>query len=99
AGGQFCDRGESYETAIFVENAEQRRLAEASKHAAAKELGREIVTPIEDAQPFYTAADYHQNYYEKRPYSYKFYRWSCGRNSRVEELWGEAAYKGIPGHG
>ena len=98
-GGQFCDRGESYTTAIFVHDAEQRRLAERSRAAAEAELGREIVTPIEEAGPFYPAEDYHQNYYEKNPVSYRFYRWSCGRDARVEDLWGEAAYEGIPGHG
>ncbi len=99
AGGQFCDRGESYTTAVFVHDAAQRRAAEASKRAAEKALGREIVTPIEAAGPFYRAEDDHQNYYRENPLSYRFYRWSCGRDGRVEELWGESAYEGIPGHG
>jgi len=97
--GQFCDRGESYETAVFVKNEEQRRLAEASRQAAERELGEEIVTPIEEAGAFYPAGAYHQDYYEKRPLRYRFYRWNCGRDSRVEDLWGAKAYEGIPGHG
>lgn len=99
AGGQFCDRGKSYETAIFVENDEQRRIAEESKAAADAALDGDIVTPIEDAGPFYPAEDYHQDYYHKSPLQYKYYRWSCGRNARVEEVWGVEAYRGIPGHG
>ena len=99
AGGQFCDRGESYETAIFVHDEEQRRLAETSKQAAEKALEQQVVTPIEDAGPFYPAEEYHQNYYEKSSLKYKFYRWNCGRNDRVEEVWGEKAYQGIPGLG
>ena len=98
AGGQFCDRGEPYKTAIFVHGDEQRRLAEASKQAAEKELGREIATTIEDAGPFYPAEDYHQDYYKKNPIRYRYYRWGCGRNQRVEEVWGEHAYEGIPNH-
>jgi peptide-methionine (S)-S-oxide reductase len=98
AGGQFCDRGESYTTAIFVEDEAQRRAAEASKVEAQKVLGQEIVTPIEEAGPFYRAEDYHQDYYEKSPVRYRYYRWSCGRDQRIEELWGEAAFKGIPGY-
>ena len=94
-GGQFCDRGESYQSAVFVQNAEQRRIAEASREAAMKELGQKIVTQIEDAKAFYPAEEYHQNYYEKSPLRYNFYRWNCGRNQRVEKLWGERAYRGI----
>ena len=96
AGGQFCDRGESYTTAIFVENEEQRQMAEVSKEEARQELGQEIVTSIEEAGPFYRAEDYHQDYYEKSPVRYRYYRWSCGRDERIEELWGEAAFEGIP---
>jgi peptide-methionine (S)-S-oxide reductase len=96
-GGQFCDRGVPYQTAIFVEGDEQRRLAEASKQAAERSLGQEIVTPIEAAGPFFPAEDYHQDYYRKNPLQYRFYRWNCGRDQRVRELWGESAYKGIPG--
>lgn len=98
-GGQFCDRGESYQTAIFVSGDEQRRLAEASKRAAQDDLGKPIVTPIEAAGPFFPAEEYHQDYYKNRPLRYRYYRWACGRNQRVEEIWGERAYQGIPEHG
>ncbi len=99
AGGQFCDRGESYATAIFVQDDAQRALAEASKREAEVSLGQSIFTTIEAATPFFPAEDYHQDYYEKNPLRYKFYRWSCGRDQRVEELWGDRAYTGIPDHG
>ncbi len=98
AGGQFCDRGESYATAIFVQDDAQRALAEASKRETELSLGQPIVTTIEAATPFFPAEDYHQDYYEKNPLRYRFYRWSCGRDQRVEELWGDRAYKGIPDH-
>lgn len=97
-GGQFCDRGNSYSTAVFAVNAMQRELAEQSRVAAEQELGQKVVTPIRDAAPFYLAEDYHQDYYKKAPTRYKFYRFSCGRDQRVEALWGEAAYKGVEGH-
>jgi peptide-methionine (S)-S-oxide reductase len=98
-GGQFCDRGESYTTAVFVHDDEQRRLAEASKHTATRELGQEIVTPIREAAAFYPAEEYHQDFYQKSSVRYRYYRWACGRNNRVEEVWGDSAYKGIPDHG
>ena len=91
AGGQFCDRGDQYRTGIFVHDEEQRRLAEESKQAL-ENSGRfeqPIVTEIEEAGPFYPAEDYHQDYYEKNPLRYKFYRWNCGRDARLAELWGE----------
>jgi peptide-methionine (S)-S-oxide reductase len=98
-GGQFCDRGESYQTAIFVSDDEEQRLAEASKRAAEHSLGMTIVTPIEAARPFFPAETYHQDYYKKSPLRYRYYRWACGRNRHVEEVWGERAYEGIPDHG
>lgn len=97
AGGQFCDRGEPYETAVFVLSPEQRAIAEKTKADAEKELGQSIVTPIKDAGAFFPAEDYHQDYHNKNALSYKLYRWRCGRDERVRELWGEAAYTGIPG--
>ena len=89
-GGQFCDRGDSYRTAVFALNAAQRRAAQAAKAEADEILEQDVVTPILDAQPFYEAEGYHQNYYEKKPVRYRFYRWNCGRDARIEELWGEA---------
>ena len=99
SGGQFCDRGEPYETAVFVHNEEQRKLAEASKAAAKEKLGQKIFTPVESAAKFYRAEEYHQDYHNKSPLRYKYYRWNCGRNQRVRELWGGDAYKGIPANG
>ena len=98
-GGQFCDRGESYQTAVFVANEKQRGSAEASRNAVQKKLKKPIVSPILAATPFYAAEDYHQNYYEKNPIRYRSYRWGCGRDKKVEEVWGKHAYEGIPGHG
>ena len=96
AGGQFCDRGESYESAIFALDDMQKTKAEAAKAAATKELGKEIATKIETAAKFYPAEGYHQDYYKKNPIRYSFYRWNCGRNQTVEEVWGDRAYLGIP---
>jgi peptide-methionine (S)-S-oxide reductase len=93
AGGQFCDRGDQYRTGIFVHDDEQRRLAEASKQALV-DSGRfeqPIVTEIVAAGSFYPAEDYHQDYYEKNPLRYNFYRWNCGRDARLEQLWGAEA--------
>ncbi len=90
---QFCDRGSQYRSGIFYHNKEQQRLAEASKRAL-EESGRfrkPIVTEVVAATQFYPAEDYHQNYYKKNPLRYKYYRYSCGRDQRLEELWGDAA--------
>ncbi|HEX8526775.1 peptide-methionine (S)-S-oxide reductase MsrA [Allosphingosinicella sp.] len=88
AGGQFCDRGESYRTAIFVAGDEQRRIAEAAKAEADAALSGEIVTPILPAADFHQAEGYHQDYYRLNPVRYRYYRWRCGRDSRLQELWG-----------
>lgn len=98
AGGQFCDRGKSYRTAIFTQNEEQKAAAKAAKQRAAKALGRSIVTPINGAATFYPAEGYHQDYYKKSPLKYKYYRFSCGRDAKVKQVWGKHAYDGIPGH-
>ena len=103
AGGQFCDRGESYATAIWVANAQERQIAEAAKAQAEADLGQRIVTPILDRTAFYAADDGHQDYYKGRRRvitrfgvirqadAYKRYREGCGRDARVAELWGAAA--------
>jgi peptide-methionine (S)-S-oxide reductase len=92
AGGQFCDRGTSYLSAIFVADKEQRRLAQASKDKiAARFPDRVVVTPILPAETFYPVRgdeSYHQDYYKKNPIRYKFYRWNCGRDGRLGEIWG-----------
>lgn len=86
--GQFCDRGSQYRPALFPRTDDQERLARASKEAAAKALGREIAVSIEpQAGPFWPAEDYHQNYYKKNPVRYGFYRYSCGRDARLGEVW------------
>ena len=91
AGGQFCDRGPQYRSAIFVQDAEQRRLAEASKEAIARSgrLPKPIVTEITQAGAFYPAEDYHQDYYHKNPLRYDYYRRGCGRDARLQQLWGK----------
>ena len=92
AGGQFCDRGQQYRPAIFYHGDEQKRLAEESKQAL-EQSGRfqqPVVVAIEPASTFYPAEDYHQDYYRKNPVRYKFYRYSCGRDQRLETLWGMA---------
>jgi len=90
---QFCDAGEQYRSAIFVHDAEQRKLAEASKAAleAAKRFKTPVVTEILPATLFYAAEEYHQDYYKKNPLRYAFYRRGCGRDGRLEELWGQEA--------
>ncbi len=91
SGGQFCDRGASYETAVFYHDTQQRRLAEASKRGVEETLGRSVVTPIRPFEAFYPAEEYHQDYYQKKPVRYNFYRSSCGRDARLNLLWGDAA--------
>lgn len=96
-GGQFCDRGASYRAAIFAQNDNQQQVAEAQKAEAATQLGAKIVTPILEAGTFYPAEDYHQDFYERSPRRYNYYRWSCGRDKQVRKIWGTDAYTGIPG--
>ena len=86
---QFCDHGDQYRSAIFYHGDEQRALAEASKAAVAKRFKQPIQTAIVPAGPFYKAEEYHQEYYVKNPIRYKFYRFNCGRDARLEELWGK----------
>lgn len=90
AGGQFCDRGDQYRSAIFYANDEEKQLAEASKSAAEQKLGRKIVTEIVPAATFYPAERYHQDYYQRNPVRYKYYRYRCGRDQRLEEVWGQS---------
>lgn len=88
-GGQFCDRGNTYRSEIFYHSEEQKQRAEQSKTAIEKQLKQTIVTEIRPASTFYAAEDYHQNYYKKNPLRYKYYRYSCGRDQRLEQLWGK----------
>lgn len=88
---QFCDHGSQYRTGIFTHDEEQKRLAEASKAAlaASGRFKRPIVTEIAKATAFWPAEEYHQDYYLKNPVRYKLYRYNCGRDRRLEELWGK----------
>lgn len=103
AGGQFCDRGQSYTTAIFVQNAQERDIARGAIQEAEGSLGQRVVTPIRDAAPFYAADAYHQDYYRsneviitrfgprRKSVAYDLYRNACGRDQRVLEIWGSEA--------
>jgi peptide-methionine (S)-S-oxide reductase len=91
--GQFCDKGPQYLSAIFPRDEQQRSAAEASK-AALEQAGKlrgPIVTRILPAGPFYPAEEYHQDFYKKSPLKYAFYRRGCGRDARLEQVWGPAA--------
>lgn len=103
AGGQFCDRGDAYRTAIFVDGPAEKALAEKAVATAQAELGQQIVTPVLPEAPFYIAEDYHQDYYKgenrvitrfgaiTQAEAYKRYRDGCGRDQRVRQLWGDQA--------
>ena len=90
--GQFCDNGPRYRSAIFYLDAEQQRLAEASKTAlaASGRLQQPIATVIQAATTFYAAEDYHQDYHTKNPLRYSYYRHGCGRDQRLQALWGKS---------
>ncbi len=92
-GGQFCDKGPSYLSAVFVADAKQRGLAERSKQDIALRFpNRTVITPILDTSVFYPIKgdeSYHQDYYKKNPKRYKLYRWGCGRDARLAEIWGK----------
>jgi peptide-methionine (S)-S-oxide reductase len=95
--GQFCDKGTEYLTAIFVANKTERTLAEETKRKVVEQFPNEkVVTPILDVSTFYPIQGdemHHQDYYKKYPVRYKYYRWSCGRDSRLKEIWGVNAMK------
>lgn len=93
--GQFCDKGSSYLSAIFVANKTERKLAEASRQKVMEQFaGKKVVTPVLDASTFYPVKgeeSYHQDYYKNNPLRYKYYRWGCGRDQRLDEIWGNKA--------
>jgi peptide-methionine (S)-S-oxide reductase len=96
-GGQFCDRGESYKPVIFTTNANQAVEARNSLVAAARELGRPTSALKVNIRPlarFWPAEDYHQNYARRNGLQYKYYRWSCGRDRRLDQVWGKRARSG-----
>lgn len=99
AGGQFCDRGASYRPVIFTRGASQAQQAQASLKAAARELGRPeaaLRVQIKPLQRFWPAEDYHQNYAERNAVKYRYYRWACGRDRRLDALWGSRARSAGP---
>ena len=89
-GGQFCDKGPQYRSGIFYRDETQRKLAEESKAAVEKKLGR-VATDILPASNFWAAEAYHQHYYKRNPVRYHFYRFNCGRDQRLKQIWGDAA--------
>lgn len=92
ANGQFCDLGETYRSAIFVQNAAEREAAERSLAEIQSRFPNQTIdTRILEFDVFYPAEDYHQDYYQKNPRRYGFYRWRCGRDQRLEEIWGGEA--------
>ena len=91
AKGQFCDFGTQYRTGIYYLNDEQQKLAVASLKRIKSKLNKPVATELKAASKFYPAEDYHQNYYQVNPVRYNYYRWSCGRDQRLKQLWGEQA--------
>jgi len=93
--GQFCDKGHSYLSAIFVANNKERKLAEMSRKKVVKQFPKQkVVTPILAAATFYPIKgpeSFHQDYYKNNPIRYKYYRWGCGRDQRLIEIWGNEA--------
>lgn len=87
--GQFCDKGSQYRAAIFYTTEKQKRQAESSKKRVSRKFTRPVRTKILPAKAFFAAENYHQDYYRKNPFTYKSYRFLCGRDSRLEELWGK----------
>jgi peptide-methionine (S)-S-oxide reductase len=85
--GQFCDKGDSYISVIYYNNNIQMKEAIESKKAIEQTLKNSVVTEIKPTKPFYDAEEYHQDYFLKNPAHYKFYRWSCGRDKRLKEIW------------
>jgi peptide-methionine (S)-S-oxide reductase len=96
-GGQFCDRGSSYRPVIFTSGSEQQTQAQASRLAAAAELGRpagSLQVQIKPLTRFWPAEGYHQNYAERNSVKYNYYRWACGRDRRLDAVWGKRARSG-----
>ncbi|MDH5218070.1 MAG: peptide-methionine (S)-S-oxide reductase MsrA [Gammaproteobacteria bacterium] len=95
ARGQFCDKGHSYLSAIFVANESERKIAEQSRQKVIEQFpGKKIVTPVLNASTFYPIKGkeaYHQDFYKNNPVRYKYYRWNCGRDQRLKEIWGDKA--------
>jgi peptide-methionine (S)-S-oxide reductase len=88
ANRQFCDVGAQYRSAILYRNGEQRRLAEASKTALSGRFTQPVVTEVAPASRFYAAEEYHQDYHNRNPVRYRYYKYTCGRAQRLQEVWG-----------
>ena len=95
ARGQFCDKGTSYLSAIFVANVTERESAEQSHRKISEQFpNMKVITPILNASTFYPIKgdeSYHQDYYKNNPVRYSYYRWGCGRDNRLKEIWGDRA--------
>lgn len=86
-GGQFCDRGPAYRPVVFVASKSERETAESKSADVARLLKQDVAVEVLDAQTFWPAEEYHQDYASKNPLRYKYYRWNCGRDQRVETVW------------
>jgi peptide-methionine (S)-S-oxide reductase len=87
--GQFCDKGDAYKSVVFVGDDEEKTLAEKTKDEIAKRFNKTVATEIKPVTTFTAAEDYHQDYHNKNPISYKYYKWGCGRAQRLEQIWGK----------
>jgi peptide-methionine (S)-S-oxide reductase len=87
--GQFCDKGPAYRTVVFVSNDDEKALAEKTKKDIADRFEKDVATEVRPTTTFYAAEDYHQDYHEQNPISYKYYKWNCGRAQRLAEIWGD----------
>ena len=87
--GQFCDEGPAYRTVVFTSNEEERTLAEKTKQDIAARFNKTVATEVRPTTSFYGAEGYHQDYHNKNPVSYKYYKWNCGRAQRLSEIWGD----------
>ncbi len=97
AGGQFCDRGHTFTTAVYATTKNQLKIAKASRAALLKSgrLKGRIITPVLSAKKFYRSETSHQNYYRKNPTRYRFYRFTCRRDAKIRKLWGKEAHSGV----
>jgi peptide-methionine (S)-S-oxide reductase len=89
AKGQFCDKGDAYKSVVFVGNDDEKALAEKTKDEIAKRFNKAVATEIKPVTTFTAAEDYHQDYHNQNPISYKYYKWGCGRAQRLEQIWGK----------
>jgi peptide-methionine (S)-S-oxide reductase len=91
AAGQFCDKGNAYRSAIFVGDDAEKQLAEKTKEEIAARFKQKVETEIKPVTTFTAAEDYHQDYHNQNPVSYKYYKWGCGRAQRLADIWGKSS--------